>query len=201
MEIKFPREEDFDGFIFDLDGTLVHSMPVHYRAWDVAMQAAGVPGALDEELFYSLGGIPTPVVAVKLGQHYGLTVDGDKVADHKESIFLEMMSEVERIEPVVEFARQVARTKPVAIATGGPPEVAGPSVAAAGLADLFKILVTPADVAPGRGKPAPDMFLEAARRIGVEPSRCVVFEDAPPGMAGARAAGMAVVEVASRLLR
>lgn len=201
MEIKFPRAEDFDGFIFDLDGTLIHSMPVHYRAWDAAMQSVGVPGTLDEDLFYSLGGIPTPTVAVLLGKHYGLTVDGDEVADYKESLFMEMMSEVERIEPVVEFARQVGLTKPVAIATGGPPEVAGPSVVAAGLADLFKIIVTPADVAPGRGKPAPDMFLEAAKRLEVEPARCVVFEDAQPGMEGARAAGMAVVEVPSRLFR
>jgi HAD superfamily hydrolase (TIGR01509 family) len=197
MNIRFPTE-DYEGYIFDLDGTLIHSMPVHYRAWDQAMRAAGIGETLSEELFYSLGGMPTPLVAVKLGEHYGITVDGEEVAGKKEELYMELMPTVELIEPVVAFARQVARSRPVAIATGGGPEVAGPTVEALGLGDLFNIIVTPADVAPGRGKPAPDMFLEAARRIDAAPEHCVVFEDAVPGMEGARAAGMAVVEVPSR---
>ncbi len=86
----------------------------------------------------------------------------------------------------------------MAIATGGTPDVAFPSLKAAGLDDLFKIVVTPLDVAPGRGKPHPDMFLEAARRIGVPPEKCLVFEDAEPGMRAALAAGMQVVRVPSR---
>lgn len=199
MQIDFPTR-DFEGYIFDLDGTLIHSMPVHYRAWDAAMQQAGIGQTLDEELFYSLGGVPTPLVAVKLGQHYGLTVDGEAVAQRKEALYLELMHTVALIEPVVAFARRVAASKRVAIATGGGPEVAIPTVEALGLSDLFKVLVTPADVAPGRGKPEPDMFLEAARRIDVAPADCVVFEDALPGMQAARAAGMALVEVPSRLI-
>lgn len=199
MQIQFP-ESEFEGYIFDLDGTLIHSMPVHYRAWDAAMQHAGIGTTLDEELFYALGGVPTPVVAVKLGQHYGLKVDGEAVARHKEALYLELMPKVEIIQPVLDFAQRMAQTKPVAIATGGGWDVVEPTVAALGLGELFKIIVTPADVAPGRGKPAPDMFLEAARRIAVAPERCVVFEDAVPGMEGARAAGMAVVEVPSRLM-
>ncbi len=198
MNIEFPTE-DFDGYIFDLDGTRIHSMPVHYRAWDAAMQKAGIGATLDEDLFYSLGGIPTPLVAVKLGEHYGIEVDGAEVAHYKEELYMDLMHSVELIAPVVDFARRVAVSRPVAIATGGGPEVAIPTVEVLGMSDLFKVIVTPADVAPGRGKPAPDMFLEAARRIGAAPERCVVFEDAVPGMEGARAAGMAVVEVPSRL--
>lgn len=197
MNIQLPTE-DFEGYIFDLDGTLIHSMPVHYRAWDAAMQKAGIGETLDEELFYSLGGVPTPLVAVKLGEHYGIRVDGEDVARYKEELYMDLMHSVELIEPVVGFARRMAETKPVAIATGGGPEVAVPTVEALGLDDIFKIIITPADVAPGRGKPAPDMFLEAARRLGVNPVRCVVFEDAAPGVQGAKAAGMAVVEVPSR---
>lgn len=197
MNIQLPTE-DFEGYIFDLDGTLIHSMPVHFRAWDAAMQKTGIGETLDEELFYSLGGVPTPLVAVKLGEHYGVRVDGEEVARYKEELYMDLMHSVELIEPVVRFARRMAATKPVAIATGGGPEVAVPTVEALGLSDIFKIIVTPADVDPGRGKPAPDMFLEAARRIGVDPTRCVVFEDAAPGVQGAKAAGMAVVEVPSR---
>ena len=73
-----------------------------------------------------------------------------------------------------------------------------PALKAAGLDALFQVVVTPHDVAPGRGKPYPDMFLEAARRIGVAPEKCLVFEDAEPGVLAARAAGMQVVRVASR---
>jgi HAD superfamily hydrolase (TIGR01509 family) len=106
---------------------------------------------------------------------------------------------VERIDEVINFAQKVAASRPVAIATGGTPDVALPALEAAGLTALFPIVVTPLDVAPGRGKPAPDMFLEAARRMGVAPGDCLVFEDAEPGLVAARAAGMAVVHVPSRV--
>ena len=88
----------------------------------------------------------------------------------------------------------------MAVVTGGMPEVAQHTLNATGLAALFPIVITPADVPAGRGKPAPDMFLLAARRMGVAPERCLVFEDAAPGIAGARAAGMQVVCVPSRAL-
>ena len=99
---------------------------------------------------------------------------------------------------MVAFARRVAKTHPVAVVTGGMPNVARRALQLTGLDTLFHIVVTPADVPPGRGKPAPDMFLVAARRMGVAPERCLVFEDAEPGIAGARAAGMQVVFVPSR---
>lgn len=198
MQIAFP-ERAFGGYIFDLDGTLIDSMPGHFRAWDLAMREVGMPGTLDEDLFYSLGGVPTNRVAAIMAHHYGLTVDAEAVSHRKEAIYLECLEEVAVIEPVVAFARKVAAEgAPVAIATGGLPIVAGPALVATGLDSLFKILVTPEDVAPGRGKPAPDMFLEAARRMGVAPAECVVFEDAEPGVEAAKAAGMAVVRVPSR---
>ncbi len=197
MQINFPARE-FEGYIFDLDGTLIHSMPVHYVAWDAAMREAGMPGTLSEDLFYGLGGVPTVGVAARMGEHYGIQLDPVAVSQRKEVLYLERLAEVELIEPVVAFARRVAETHPVSIATGGTPDVALPSLQRVGLADLFQIVVTPHDVEPGRGKPAPDIFLEAARRMGVRPAACVVFEDAEPGMVGARAAGMAVVEVPSR---
>ena len=197
MQIDFPQRA-FAGYIFDLDGTLIDSMPVHYQAWDAAMREAGIPGALDEDLFYGLGGVPTREVAERMARHYGITLDAAQVESRKEALYLACLPQVTRIEPVVAFAREVARTAKVAIATGGGPEVAHPALAASGLAELFEIVVTPADVAPGRGKPHPDMFLEAARRMGLAPDSCLVFEDAEPGIRAAQAAGMAVVRVPSR---
>jgi HAD superfamily hydrolase (TIGR01509 family) len=186
----------FAGYIFDLDGTLVDTMPLHYRAWDQAMRQVGLPGQLDEELFYSLGGVPTLQVAAHIAAHYGLTIDPHEVFHHKEALFTEIMGDAELIKPVVEFARVVAEHHPVAIASGGPRPVVHQSLAITGLAPLFPVVVTPEDVR--HGKPAPDLFLLAAQKMGVPPGDCLVFEDAVPGMQAAVAAGMKYVRVPSR---
>lgn len=195
MKLEIP-EGDFAGYIFDLDGTLVDTMPLHYRAWNEAMRAVGLSGDLDEELFYSLGGVPTRRVAELLAKHYGLAIDAQAVFHHKESLFLALQKDAKLIEPVVEIARRVALTRPAAIASGGPREVVRKMVDIAGLASLFPIVITPEDVE--HGKPSPDMFLLAALRMGVAPETCLVFEDAEPGMRAAEAAGMKWVRVPSR---
>ena len=198
MQLDIPPG-DFAGYLFDLDGTLIDTMPVHFIAWQAALQDAGLRGPRDEDYFYSLGGMPTPRVAELMGQRYGLTLDPDQVSHQKELRYLDVLkSGVPLIGPVVEFARRIAVTHPLAIVTGGTPDVAHPSLAVSGLAELFDIVITPHDVPAGRGKPAPDMFLLAAERIGVPPEKCLVFEDAAPGIAGAKAAGMQVVLVPSR---
>ena len=197
MQLDIPQG-DFAGYIFDLDGTLIDTMPLHYKAWDAAMRVHGLGETLDEDLFYSLGGVPTVRVAEVIGAHYGLKIAPLEVEHTKETLFLEKLKDVAHIVPVVAFARRVAATHPVAIATGGMPEIAMPALKATGLDGLFKIVVTPKDVAPGRGKPEPDMFLLAARKMDVPPERCLVFEDAEPGIKAALAAGMQVVRVPSR---
>jgi HAD superfamily hydrolase (TIGR01509 family) len=198
MQLDLPPG-DFAGYLFDLDGTLIDTMPVHFVAWETALQRAGLRGPLDEDFFYSLGGVPTLLVAERMGRQYGLVLDAGQVAHEKEQLYLEVLKTgVTLIAPVVAFARRVAATHPVAIVTGGTPEIAHPALAAAGLAEMFQVVVTPHDVPAGRGKPAPDMFLLAAERLGVPPGRCLVFEDAEPGLLGARAAGMQVVHVPSR---
>ena len=198
MHIDLPPD-DFAGYIFDLDGTLVDTMPLHYRAWDEALHQFGLTETLNEDFFYSLGGIPTRRVAELFGRHYGITLDPDKVMHVKEELYLRLIPEVKVIKPVADFARRIAVTRPCAIATGGTPEIALPALESAGLSSIFKIVITPLDVPAGRGKPAPDMFLVAARRMGVPPEKCLVFEDAQPGIEGALAAGMKVVHVPSRI--
>jgi HAD superfamily hydrolase (TIGR01509 family) len=199
MQLDIPAG-DFDGYVFDLDGTLIDTMPLHFIAWSEAMKRAGLPVPLSEDLFYSLGGVPTRRVAEIFGEHYQLPLNADAVSHVKEALYLERIAQVERIEAVVAFARKVAKTKPVAIATGGQPEIALPALRAAGLDDIFKVVITPNDVPPGRGKPEPDMFVLAAQRIGVDPKKCLAFEDAEPGIKAALAAGMKVVRVASRVV-
>jgi HAD superfamily hydrolase (TIGR01509 family) len=194
MHLDIPAG-DFAAYLFDLDGTLIDSMPVHLRAWSLALDHAGLRVPFDTEYFYSLGGVPTFESAVIYGEHYGIPLDPHHVVEEKEQLYLALLSEVTVIEPVAAFARRVAATCPVAIVTGGGPEIAYPALDAAGLRDLFPVVITPEDVPPGRGKPAPDMFLLAAERLGVPANRCLVFEDAQPGVAAARAAGMQVVVV------
>lgn len=189
-------EGDFVGYIFDLDGTLVDTMPLHFRAWEVAMRHAGLTCPLDEDLFYSLGGVPTRRVAEIIAAHYRLRIDPDAVFNHKEAVFHQLQGDARLIGPVVDFARRVAQTHPVAIASGGPREIVNRSLELTGLAVLFKVVVTADDVT--HGKPAPDVFLLAARRMGVNPQKCLVFEDAEPGMQAAEAAGMKWVRVPSR---
>jgi HAD superfamily hydrolase (TIGR01509 family) len=194
MNLDIPAG-DFAAYLFDLDGTLIDSMPVHLRAWAEALTRAGLREPFDEEYFYQLGGVPTYESAALYGEHYGLAVDAQHVADEKEALYLELLHEVQVIEPVAAFARRVAQTRPVAIVTGGGPEIAYPALDATGLRALFPVVITPHDVPRGRGKPAPDMFLLAAANLGVPASECLVFEDATPGIDAALAAGMRVVRV------
>jgi HAD superfamily hydrolase (TIGR01509 family) len=196
MKLEIPAG-DFAGYIFDLDGTLVDTMPLHFRAWDKAMRHAGLKCPLDEDLFYSLGGVPTRRVAELIGEHYKLSVDPDAVFHHKEALFGELQGDARLIAPVADFARRVAQSHPVAIASGGPRSIVTRSLELSGLAPLFKVVVTADDVV--HGKPAPDMFLLAARQMGVAAGKCLVFEDAEPGMRAAEAAGMQWVKVPSRV--
>ena len=194
MDLRIP-DGDFGAYLFDLDGTLVDSMPVHFRAWGIALERAGLTVPFDHEYFYSLGGVPTLESAELFGAHYGLDLDPHRVVEEKEQLYLDLLGEVREIGPVADFARRVARTHPVAIVTGGGPEIALPALDRTGLRELFPVVITPHDVAPGRGKPHPDMFLLAAERLGVAAARCLVFEDAMPGVRAAQAAGMQVVLV------
>ncbi len=200
MHLQIPSGH-FAGYLFDLDGTLVDTMPLHYRAWDAAIRHVGLTHPLDEDLFYSFGGIPSTRVAELIGQHYGLKLDPQAVMDDKEARFLKLLPEVRPIKAVVDFLDRVAVKFPRAIVTGGTPEVAIPCLEASGLRPYFDLVITPHDVPPGRGKPAPDMFLLAAQRIGIAPADCLVFEDAEPGIQAALAAGMKVVRVPSRPAR
>ncbi|HVZ66238.1 MAG TPA: HAD family phosphatase [Lacunisphaera sp.] len=199
MKLDIPAG-DFAGYIFDLDGTLVDTMPLHYRAWNRAMQRAGLREELNEDLFYSLGGVPTRRVAQLLAEHYGLRIDVEKVFHEKEALFLELRTEMKLIEAVVAFARKAAAAhQAVSVASGGPREIVRHTLELMGLKNLFPVVVTPEDVA--HGKPAPDMFLLAATMMGVAPEKCLVFEDAEPGIKAAEAAGMKWVRVESRPAR
>ncbi len=191
MSIFNPPTKAYAGYIFDLDGTLAHSMPVHYQAWVRATAPFGVP--MSEDLFYSLGGMPTPRIIQMLNERYGTAMDPDLVSDQKEEFYLEAMGTMQTIEEVATFARKVVTRAKVAVASGGTLPVVLRTLEAIGFKDFFPVIVTSEQVA--RGKPSPDIFLEAARRMGVPPADCVVLEDSPAGIEAAKEAGMDYVLV------
>ncbi|KAJ4462483.1 putative HAD family phosphatase [Paratrimastix pyriformis] len=201
MQIAFPNDMTvYDAIIFDCDGTLVDSMPIHFKAFSKAFRAHGLIEPLNEHLFYTLGGVPTRRVAQILADHHHIAIDPEAIFHEKEQNYLEILPEVTEIVPVADFARRVSKTHHVAVASGGPRDVVQRTLQYAGLDRVFSTVISADDVPQGRGKPAPDMFLLAAKRLGAEPGRCLVFEDAQAGIEAARAAGMAYVYVPSQSL-
>jgi beta-phosphoglucomutase family hydrolase len=177
--------------IFDCDGTLADTMPAHYEAWVATLARYGF--VLDEDRFYSLGGWPTEKIIDLLADEAGRTVEALVIANEKEAAFQERMHLIEAIEPVAEVVRQHHGKLPLAVATGAFRSIAEATLEQIGLHEKFHTIVSCEDVK--RHKPEPDVFLEAARRLGVDPKHCVVFEDTDPGVQAAQAAGMHCIDV------
>lgn len=181
----------FDALIFDCDGTLVDTMPAHFRAWTTTVLKYGL--SFPESRFYALGGVPAPQIIELLAREAGLTLDPVAVADEKEHLYFRDLVHVKAIEAVADIARLYHRVRPLAVATGSPRWAAEAVLEQTGLRTLFDVLVCAGEVE--HPKPAPDIFLEAARQLGVAPERCCVFEDGDPGLVGARAAGMEAIDI------
>jgi beta-phosphoglucomutase-like phosphatase (HAD superfamily) len=185
-------DREFGAYIFDCDGTLADTMPLHYRAWTRLVTELG--GSFPEELFYESGGKPTVQILRMLRDEHGLKVDDvERAAERKETYFLEMLPEVKPIEPVIAIARRWYGIKPLAVASGGVRTQIEQTLDALGIRSLFSAVVCVEDYA--RGKPFPDPFLEAAKRLNVIAADCVAFEDSPLGVQAAVAAGMECVFV------
>jgi beta-phosphoglucomutase-like phosphatase (HAD superfamily) len=183
--------EPYGALIFDCDGTLAHSMPNHYQAWTDTLRSFGAD--LDEDHFYSMGGVPTPVIIRKLNEQFGYGLDVALTHAKKEHRYTELIHTIKEIEAVANIARANHGKVPMAVASGGIGKVVEATLTTIGLRPLFDAIVTMDDVT--NGKPAPDIFLLAAEKLGVAPADCVVYEDAVPGIEGARRAGMRVVDV------
>jgi HAD superfamily hydrolase (TIGR01509 family) len=182
------------GFIFDLDGTLADTMPAHYRAWMVTAKLYGLH--FPEDLFYGLGGMPTRKIAAMLVEQARVDADPIEVATHKEQTFVASLSTpgiIQPIAPVVEIARAHRAEGRLAIASGGQRHLVERTLAMIAIADWFSVVLCSEDTT--RHKPEPDVFLEAARRLGVAPIDCTVYEDTDIGLEAARRANMKGVDV------
>lgn len=188
-----PLTREYGGYIFDCDGTLADSMVVHHRAWLAALAAHGAAFDFDWQLFTSRGGMTVSNTVRELNAQFGLTLDPQAVTDSQREEYERFLPTVQPIPAVVELARRVARTRPVSVASGGERLIVKRTLELIGLGQTFSIVITAEDVT--HGKPAPDMFLLAAERMGVSPAECVVFEDSVLGIQAAKRAGMASVLV------
>jgi HAD superfamily hydrolase (TIGR01509 family) len=183
------------GFIFDLDGTLADTMPVHFDVWQIMARRYGL--TFPEERFYALGGVPTPRIAAMLIAEAGLALDPVALAAEKEQTYVDGLLagalSVRPIEPVIAIARARRGEGAMAIASGSSRRLVTHTLGALGIADWFGAVVAAEDTT--RHKPEPDVFLEAARRLGVAPARCTAYEDTDLGLESARRAGMIAVDV------
>jgi len=181
-------------YIFDLDGTLVDTMPSHFVAWTEIARRHGLQ--FPEARFYSLGGVPTAKIAAMLIAEAGLTLDPVAVALEKEQMYYDSLAAGGGVQPiavVMEIARRHRGQGPLAIASGSVRRLVTRTLEALGISDWFDTIVAAEDTA--RHKPEPDVFLEAARRLGVDPAHCTVYEDTDIGLEAARRAGMKAVDV------
>ena len=192
-------ERDFDGYIFDCDGTLVDSMPLHFKAWSASFVHHGAPWEWTEDEFYANAGVPDRITVMELNERFDADLCPDSIHEFKTEWYARHLHEIEAVAAVADLARRYhAEGRRISVASGSDISLVVPSLERVGLLELFDIIITPADVK--HGKPAPDMFLLAADRMAVAPESCLVFEDGQAGIDAANAAGMASVFVPSRLL-
>jgi HAD superfamily hydrolase (TIGR01509 family) len=184
---------DFAAFIFDCDGTLAESMPIYHRAWRAALAANGATFDFTWEIFMSRAGVSTEGTVTALNLEFGTSLDAGRVEELQLAEYARLMQDVKPFPEVVAVARAHYGKLPMAVASGGARHLVERTLELIGVHDLFDAVVVAADVP--RGKPHPDIFLHAARLLGVAPGRCLVFEDGQPGIVAAEAAGMRTVLV------
>jgi len=196
MKLTIPPG-DFGAYLFDCDGTIVDSMPLHYIAWKQALGEWNCE--FDEELFYAWGGKPPVEIIADLNKLHGLEMPVVTLAVRKENLYFDQLTHLKPVPEVLEIVAAQQGRIPFAVVSGSTRESIIKSLTVVGLLDRFPVIVGSEDYA--RSKPAPDVFLAGASRLGVPPERCLVFEDAQIGIEGAIAAGMATVRVPNPLER
>jgi HAD superfamily hydrolase (TIGR01509 family) len=190
VTLKLP-EGPFKAYLFDCDGTIADSMPLHYVAWRQALGEWGCE--FPEDIFYAWGGLPAAEIIARLGAQQGLAMPVEEVAERKESLYYELLPRLQAVPEVLEQIDLSHGKIPFAVVSGSTRDSVTRSLEVLGILDRFDALVCAGDYA--KSKPDPEPFLTAAERLGVAPSDCLVFEDTEMGIQAATAAGMASVKI------
>ena len=190
MKLTLP-EGPFAAYLFDCDGTIADSMPLHYLAWHQALAEKGCD--FPEKLFYEWGGMPVLEIISTLNRQQGLNMDVEAVAHRKENLYYEYLPRLTAVPEVLDVIESAHGTLPFAVVSGSTRESVTASLHVLKLLSKFETLVCAGDYT--RSKPDPEGFLIAAERLGVAPAECLVFEDTAMGIQAATAAGMASVKI------
>ena len=193
--IVYPTE-GFEGLIFDLDGTLIDSMEAHYEAMGQALEEEGGIGLFTEERYSELGGKPAADIVNLLNLENGLSMDAQKVCERQHEILEGKVKSFKAIPEVANYAERYRGRIPMAVASAGTSKMVKASLSSVNMLSWFDVVLGSDEVK--NGKPSPDIYLEAARRLKVNPGACVVFEDSEAGVRAAQSAGMKVVIVPSK---
>lgn len=187
----------FQAYLFDCDGTIADSMPLHYVAWKQALDEWGCE--FPEDLFYAWGGRPTDEIIVSLNESQGLAMPVDAVAQRREGLYRALLPQLTAVPEVLHHVERAYQRIPIAVVSGGTRDSVSASLAALGLLEKFPVMVCAGDYT--NAKPDPEAFLLAAERLNVPAQSCLVFEDTDMGIQAATAAGMASVRVPPPWLR
>jgi beta-phosphoglucomutase-like phosphatase (HAD superfamily) len=185
-DVEFSLDEAYAGLIFDCDGTLVDTAPIHFFAVNEAMRPLGLEMTAD--WYFARVGLTPAALFAEYEQVNGVKIDSVELSRRYAPIFMSNLDRAKEIAVVAEVARQNYGKVPMAVASNGHLKNVTATLTATGLLPLFETVVSADEVA--KGKPEPDVFLEAARRMGVRPAECIVFEDSDEGLEAARRAGM-----------
>ncbi len=189
--MTFAPGDSIKALIFDIDGTLLDTMTVHWQAWRETMAAYGID--MTRELFDRLAGQTSPDIVRQLEREFDRELPAEEISMAKDQAFVRHAPLIQPIAPVLEIAQRFSGTLALGAATNEHFGVSNIVMRTTGLTPLFQAMVTADEV--DNPKPAPDLFLECARRLGVAPEACHVFEDSRYGVAAAEAAGMVVTDV------
>jgi HAD superfamily hydrolase (TIGR01509 family) len=190
MKLKIP-EGAFGAYLFDCDGTIVDSMPLHYLAWKKALGEWGCD--FSEQLFYAWGGMPVAEVISSLNKERGLKIPVEEVGHRKENLYYDLLPQLKAVPEVVEHIEAQHGRIPFGVVSGSTRESVVASLKVVNLLDRFQTMACAGEYQ--KSKPDPEAFLMAAANLHVKPEGCLVFEDTEMGIQAAKAAGMEWVKV------
>ena len=190
---------EYDGLIFDMDGTGIDTMPRHAKAWEMVGQHFGYP--FDGNLLYEMGGAPVKDIALEMMKRHAMPLDKlDDVIELKREYGKQLIMKHATLLPAADVVRHFYNKKPLALGTGSYRPIAQILLDKFDFEKYFSAIVTAEDIQ--HHKPAPDTFLRCAELIQVKPQRCLVFEDGDLGIQAGLNAGMDVFDVrVNKLLR
>jgi HAD superfamily hydrolase (TIGR01509 family) len=188
--------------IFDLDGVLLNTEPLQYQAWVNILKRRGI--MFSEKGYEHYAGRSTKSIAAEISKVYGIksleSFTEEREAEIRRLVETSELAKLPYADEAVSFFRKAGLRVAIATSTLGDMEMAA-KVGKTGLDRMFKTIVTEKDVAPGRGKPNPDIYLKTAEKLGLKPGECLAIEDTIPGVKAAKAAGMACFIVQNKYTR